>query len=100
MQHGIVILGEMEGPVYVSFDLDVLDPAHAPGVSHWEPGGMATADALALLGALAANDGARLVGADLVELNPRRDRYAEGDAVGVTAMVAAKLARELAAMML
>ena len=94
-------LGEgVEGPVYVSFDLDVLDPAHAPGVSHWEPGGLAAADALALLAALAGNERARVVGADLVEYNPRRDRYAEGDAVGMTAMVAGKLAKELAAMML
>ena len=28
------------GPVYITFDMDVLDPAFAPGVSHWEPGGM------------------------------------------------------------
>jgi arginase len=30
----------VDAPVYISFDLDALDPAHAPGVSHWEPGGI------------------------------------------------------------
>jgi Arginase family len=36
----------VDAPVYISFDLDALDPAHAPGVSHWEPGGMTTRLAL------------------------------------------------------
>ena len=58
-----------EGPVYISFDLDALDPAHAPGVSHHEPGGFTTRQVVDTLLALQAE----VVGADLVEFNPRRD---------------------------
>jgi agmatinase len=79
-----------EGPVYVSLDLDVLDPAFAPGVSHPEPGGLSTRDVIGLLQRLPGP----VVGADLVELNPTRDP------TGVTARVAAKLARELVARLL
>jgi arginase len=79
-----------EGPVYVSLDLDALDPAFAPGVSHWEPGGLSTREVVGLIQALPPT----LVGADVVELNPVRDRD------GFTAMVAAKLVKELASRML
>lgn len=79
-----------EGPVYLSFDLDVLDPAYAPGVSHHEPGGLTTRDVLRLI----QNLKAPLVGADIVELNPTRDL------VGITAVAAAKLLKEIAANML
>lgn len=79
-----------DGPVYVSLDLDVLDPAFAPGVSHPEPGGLSTRDVIGFLQRL---DGP-LVGADLVELNPTRDP------TGLTALVAAKLAKELLARLL
>ncbi|MBO6577176.1 MAG: agmatinase [Rhodothermales bacterium] len=75
----------VEGPVYVSLDLDVLDPAFAPGVSHHEPGGLSTRQVLDLLHAVPGT----LVGADLVELNPRRD------VGGISAMAAARLAKEL-----
>jgi len=78
------------GPVYLSVDLDVLDPALVPGVSHHEPGGMSTRQLLALIQGLDAP----MVGADLVEFNPERD------VVGITAMVAAKLLKEIAARML
>lgn len=78
-----------EEPVYVSIDLDGLDPAFAPGVSHREPGGLTTRQVLAILHML---DGV-VIGADIVELNPDRDRD------GVTAAVAAKLAKELIAKM-
>ncbi|TPV94097.1 MAG: agmatinase [Myxococcales bacterium FL481] len=78
------------GPVYVSIDLDGLDPAFAPGVSHHEPGGLSTRDVLRLLNQLPKS----VVGADVVELNPRRDLH------GMTAMVAAKLAKELACRLL
>jgi agmatinase len=80
----------VDGPLYVSLDVDVLDPAFAPAVSHWEPGGLAVRE---LLGVLQSID-AELVGADVVEYNPRRD------ATGLTAEVCAKLVRELAAVML
>ena len=80
---------DVSGPVYVSVDLDALDPAFAPGVSHWEPGGLSTRE---LLGMLHAID-APIVGADLVEYNPLRDL------TGMTGMVAAKLLKELLATM-
>jgi agmatinase len=80
----------LEGPLYVSIDLDVLDPAFVPGVSHHEPGGFSVRELLQLLQGLQAP----VVGADIVELNPHRD------AMGCTAMVAAKLLKEITAVML
>ena len=77
-------------PVYVSFDLDALDPAFAPGVAHREPGGLSTREALDVIAAVDAP----IVGADVVELNPRQD------VSGVTATVAAKLVKEIAGRML
>ena len=76
---------QVSGPVYVSLDLDVLDPAFAPGVSHWEPGGLSTRELLTMLQAM---DG-EVVAADLVEYNPLRDP------TGMTGMVAAKVLKEL-----
>lgn len=73
------------GPVYLSFDMDVLDPAFAPGLSHREPGGMSVREAIAHLHAIAGE----IVGADLVEFNPVRD------VAGLTAMVAAKILKEI-----
>jgi len=79
-----------DGPVYLSFDLDVLDPANAPGVSHQEPGGFTTRQVINTLLALEAD----VVGADIVEFNPRQD-------VGhLTENLAAKLAKEIASKML
>jgi arginase len=80
----------MEGPVYISIDLDALDPAYAPGVSHWEPGGLTVREVVGLLQGVSGP----VVGADIVEFNPRRDRS------GMTAVVAAKLVKELADRML
>jgi arginase family enzyme len=77
-------------PVYISFDLDGLDPAFAPGVSHREPGGLSTRQALNVIHRVSAP----VVGADLVEFNPRMD------VGGVTAMVCAKLLKEMAAKIL
>jgi arginase len=79
----------LPGPVYVSLDLDVLDPAFAPGVSHWEPGGLSTRELLTMVQAIEGP----IVGADLVEYNPLRDP------TGLTAMVAAKLLKEMLAAM-
>jgi arginase len=76
-----------EGPVYVTLDLDGLDPAFAPGVSHREPGGLSVREVLELVRAIPG----RVVGADVVEYNPDRD------VAGLTASVAAKFAREFAA---
>jgi arginase len=72
-------------PVYVSIDLDGIDPAFAPGVSHPEPGGLSTRDVVSLIHRLPA----RIVGADLVEYNP------DNDVRDLTARVAAKLVKEL-----
>ncbi|XVE60689.1 hypothetical protein DITRI_Ditri05aG0148400 [Diplodiscus trichospermus] len=83
-------LGEGVKGVYISVDVDCLDPAFAPGVSHIEPGGLSFRDALDILHNLQGN----LVAADVVEFNPQRDTVD-----GMTAMVAAKLVRELAAKM-
>ncbi len=79
-----------DSPVYISFDMDGLDPAFAPGVSHREPGGLSTRQALDLILRVEAP----IVGADIVEFNPKTD------ASGVTEMVCAKLLKEIAGKML
>jgi arginase len=73
------------GPVYISLDLDALDPAFAPGISHYEPGGFTTRQLISVIQNLNAN----IVGADIVEYNPNRDVH------NITAMVAAKLMKEI-----
>ncbi len=77
-----------DGPLYISIDLDGFDPAFAPGVSHHEPGGLSVRDVLAVLDRVRAP----IVGADIVEYNPSRDLN------GVTATLAAKLIKEVAAL--
>jgi arginase len=77
----------LEGPLYISVDIDGIDPSEAPGVSHPEPGGLRLREVLSAI----HKQTAPIVGADIVELNPARD---VGD---VTAILAAKLVRELAA---
>lgn len=79
-----------DSPLYVTFDMDCLDPAFAPGVSHWEPGGLSTREALSVVQSLKAN----IIGADVVELNPTRDPQ------NMTGMVAAKIFKEIAAKIL
>jgi arginase len=76
---------KLEGPLYVSFDVDVLDPAFAPGISHREPGGMSVREAIAHLHAITGG----IVGADLVEFNPNQD------VSQLTAMVCAKILKEI-----
>uniref|UniRef100_A0A6P4FQA6 Guanidinopropionase-like n=2 Tax=cellular organisms TaxID=131567 RepID=A0A6P4FQA6_DRORH len=58
------------GPVYVSFDVDCLDPAFAPGTGTPEVGGLTTREALELLRGL---DGLDIVGGDVVEVAPQYD---------------------------
>jgi agmatinase len=70
------------GPVYVSFDVDALDPAFAPGTGTPEPGGLSTREALAILRGLAGLD---VVGADVVEVAPAHDP------TSVTAQAAAQV---------
>ncbi len=77
----------LPGPLYISVDLDGIDPSEAPGVSHPEPGGLRLREVLDCI----AKQTAPIVGADIVELNPARDIN------GVTAILAAKLVREIAA---
>ncbi len=85
MKGGIPEKLQLEGPLYLSLDMDVLDPAFAPGISHYEPGGMSVREVLRLIHAIDAP----IIGADIVEFNPRRDLN------GMTAMVAAKFFREI-----
>lgn len=81
---------DFHGPVYLSFDIDSLDPAFAPGVSHHEPGGFSVRSVLNIIHRLDVD----LIGADIVEYNPARDVQ------DMTAMVAAKLLKEIAGNML
>jgi len=78
---------EFDAPVYISFDMDALDPAFAPGVSHREPGGLSTRQAIDIIQRLRG----KVVGADIVEFNPRMDP------LHVTGTVCAKLLKEIAA---
>lgn len=76
---------QLEGLVYISLDMDAVDPAFAPGLSHHEPGGFTSREILSIIQNIKGN----VVGADLVEFNPARDQS------GITAMLAAKLYKEL-----
>lgn len=77
-------------PVYISMDMDGLDPAFAPGVSHREPGGLSTRQVIDWIHAIDQP----IVAADVVEYNPRCDFS------NMTATVAAKLVKEIGGMML
>lgn len=72
-------------PLYISIDMDAFDPAFAPGVSHYEPGGFSSRDFINLLNKIKSP----VLGADIVELNPDRDP------LEITATLAAKLVKEL-----
>jgi agmatinase len=76
-------------PVYISMDIDALDPAYAPGVSHREPGGLSVRQVIDLIHTVDQP----IVAADIVEYNPRCDIS------NLTAIVAAKLLKEIAGMM-
>jgi agmatinase len=76
------------GPFYVSFDLDALDPAYAPGTGTPVPGGLTSYEALSLLRAL---EGVQIVGCDVVEISP------DHDLSGNTALLAATLLAQLLA---
>ncbi|MGH3344827.1 MAG: agmatinase [Carbonactinosporaceae bacterium] len=73
-------------PLYASVDIDVLDPAHAPGTGTPEAGGLTSRELLEILRALA---GARLVGADVVEVAPAYDH------ADITAIAASHVAYDL-----
>ena len=72
-----------DGPVYLSFDIDALDPAFAPGTGTPEVGGLATWQAQAILRRLA---GLQFIGMDLVEVSPPYD-VAETTALAGATMV-------------
>ena len=76
------------GPVYVSFDMDCLDPAYAPGTGTPVPGGLTSFEALDLLRALS---GVNIVGMDVVEISP------DHDPSGNTTLVAATVLTQLLA---
>ena len=76
---------QFDGPVYISLDIDGLDPAHAPGVSHPEPGGLTTREVINILHSLQAD----VIGGDIVEYNPINDVN------NITAITAAKLLKEM-----
>jgi agmatinase len=80
---------DLATPVYISMDIDALDPAYAPGVSHREPGGLSTRQVIDLIQAIDQP----VVAADIVEYNPRCDIS------NLTAIVAAKLLKEIGGMM-
>jgi arginase len=80
----------LHGPLYVSLDMDGIDPAFAPGVSHREPGGLSVREVVTMIQSLPGP----IMGADVVELNPTQDSS------GASATVAAKFVRELASRML
>lgn len=77
-------------PIYLSVDIDALDPAYAPGVSHQEPGGLTTREVLQIIHSIEVP----ILGADIVEYNPKRDLNK------MTAMVSAKILKEIAGKML
>jgi agmatinase len=77
-----------EGPAYATVDVDVLDPAFAPGTGTPEPGGMTSADLLWACRTLAER--LELVGAEVVEVIPTAVGSAD-----VTALVADRIVREL-----
>ena len=75
-----------DAPVYISFDIDSLDPAFAPGTGTVEPGGLSTWQALEIVrGCRDLN----IVGCDLVEVSPPYDPS------GNTALIAANLLYEM-----
>ncbi len=83
--HDAFVMPKFENPLYLSLDMDALDPAFAPGVSHHEPGGLSTRQVIDIIQKIDVP----LIGADIVEYNPTRDIN------DMTAMVCAKLFREI-----
>ena len=82
----LAALLDRDTPVYVSFDLDVLDPSLAPGVTTPEPGGLTFREVMEYFSVLM---GLNIIGADIVELAP------DYDATFVSSVAAAKIAREM-----
>lgn len=83
------MVATIDRPLYISLDIDVLEPMLAPGISHPEPGGLSPRDVLEVLDAVSAP----VVGADLVEYNPANDLR------DLTAFVAASFVKGLVGVM-
>ena len=86
LERAIAIVGA--GPVFLSVDIDVLDPAYAPGTGTPEPGGMTSVELLKAVRVVAER--LELVGADLVEVIPTAVGSAD-----ITALVAERIVREI-----
>jgi agmatinase len=86
VERALAVVGD--GPTFLTVDVDVLDPAYAPGTGTPEPGGMSAADLLRACRGIAART--RLVGADIVEVLPTGLGSAD-----ITALVAERLVREI-----
>lgn len=88
------------GPTYVTFDIDSLDPAHAPGTGTPEIGGLSTREALAILRSCAGLD---IVGGDMVEVAPQYDTTANTAHAGaqvlfeIASLIALNVAKKKAA---
>jgi arginase len=78
-------IGNFSNPLYISLDMDVFDPAFAPGVSHHEPGGLSSREVINIIQQIKTP----IIGADIVEYNPRRDNNE------ITGALAAKLMKEI-----
>ncbi len=83
-------LPQFDRPVYISMDMDALDPAFAPGVSHQEAGGLTSREVIRIIQSIQVP----VIGADIVEYNPTRD------VSNITAALAAKLLKEILSKML
>ena len=79
----------LKNDIYISLDIDAFDPAFAPGVSHQEPGGLTSRQVINII----QNINTRIIGADIVEYNPKRDVQ------GITATLAAKMMKEILSQM-
>lgn len=77
-------------PIYISLDMDAIDPAYAPGISHHEPGGLSSRQIINIIQSI----NVPIIGADLVEYNPVRDMN------DVTAALVAKLMKEILSKMI
>lgn len=88
--YNTAFVSDLKGPLYISLDLDGLDPAYAPGVSHHEPGGFTSRQIIDMIHSIPVP----IIGADIVEYNPIRDHH------HMTAMLAYKLMKEIASKMM
>lgn len=76
------VVGDL--PVYISVDIDVLDPSFAPGTGTMEIGGWSTRELLSILDSL---DGLNIVGADVVEVSPPFDNNSEVTSLAATGVI-------------